>query len=112
MNSHSRAAPGPALVLPRWPIAREATLAKLCTAFENRSRAEGLAPATQRYYRQTCGKWLRFCAEQGHQDPRQVEPDHLTDYAAWLRAGGNNKQSVAAWLRGVRALFSWAELRG
>jgi integrase/recombinase XerD len=41
-----------------------------------------------------------------------VSPDHLTDYAGWLQAGRNNKQSVATWLRGVRALMSWAELRG
>src|SRR5919202_4684353 len=36
----------------------------------------------------------------------------LTAYAGWLQAGGNNKQSVASWLRGIRALMSRAELRG
>jgi site-specific recombinase XerD len=78
----------------------------------DRGRAESLAPATQRYYRQTSERWLRFCAERGLSDPREVSPDHLTAYADWLRTSGNNKQSVATWLRGVRALMSWAELRG
>ena len=41
-----------------------------------------------------------------------MAPDHLTAHSAWLDAGGNNKQSVATWIRGVRALLSWAELRG
>src|SRR5919202_577045 len=36
----------------------------------------------------------------------------LTAYAGWLQAGGNNKQSVASWLRGIRALMIRAELRG
>jgi hypothetical protein len=44
-------ATAPRLVLPSWRIAREATLDQLCTAFVDRGRAEGLAPATQRYYR-------------------------------------------------------------
>ncbi len=102
----------PRLVFPKWRIAREATLADLCAAFVDRGRAENLSPATVRYYRQTSERWLRFCAEQELSDPRDVSPDHLTAYAAWLQAGGNNKQSVATWLRGVRALMSWAELRG
>jgi len=55
---------------------------------------------------------LRFRALQGLSDPREVSPDHLTDYSARLQGQGNNKQSVATWLRGVRALMSWAELRG
>ncbi len=104
--------PSPQLVLPRWRLAREATLEQLCAAFVDRCRAESLAPATERYYRQACHKWLRFCAEKGLADPRAVAPEHLTDYSAWLQAGGNNKQSVATWIRGVRALLSWAELRG
>lgn len=95
-----------------WRIAREATLADLCAAFVDRRRAENLSPATVRYYRQTSERWLRFCAEQELSDPRDVAPDHPTAYAAWFQAGGNNKQSVATWLRGVRALMSWAELRG
>jgi hypothetical protein len=44
----------PRLVLPSWRISREATLTELCTAFVDRSRAEGLSPATERYYRQAC----------------------------------------------------------
>jgi len=102
----------PRLVFPKWRVAREATLEDLCLAFIDRSRAENLSPATQRYYRQTSDRWLRFCAERQINDPREVSPDHLTAYSGWLQAGGNNKQSVATWLRGVRALMSWAELRG
>ena len=102
----------PHLVFPKWRVAREANLEELCAAFVDRASAENLSPATQRYYRQTSERWLRFCAERGLTDPREVSPDHLTSYAGWLQAGGNNKQSVATWLRGVRALMSWAELRG
>ena len=102
----------PRLVFPKWRVAREATLAELSAGFVDRSRAENLSTATQRYYRQTCERWLRFCAERALSDPRAVSPDHLTAYAGWLQETGNNKQSVATWLRGVRALFSWAELRG
>jgi site-specific recombinase XerD len=65
-----------------------------------------------RYYGQACERWLRFCAERGLSDPRVVSPDHLTDSSSWLQAAGSGKQSVATWLRGVRALMSWAELRG
>jgi integrase/recombinase XerD len=100
------------LIFPKWRVARDATLLELCVAFVDRGRAEDLAPATQRYYRQTTDRWLRFCAERNLSDPRDVSPDHLTEYADWLHQGGNNKQSVATWLRGVRALLSWAELRG
>ena len=102
----------PRLVLPTWRISREATLTELCTAFVDRSRAEGLSPATERYYRQACGHWLRFCEQRGLTDPRAVSPDHLTDYANWLQGRRNSKQSVATWLRGLRAMMSWAELRG
>jgi integrase/recombinase XerD len=102
----------PRLVFPKWRVAREATVAELCLAFVDRARAENLSRATERYYRQTSERWLRFCDEQHLTDPREVSPDHLTAYAGWLQAGGNNKQSVATWLRGVRALMSWAELRG
>jgi integrase/recombinase XerD len=102
----------PRLVFPKWRVAREATLAEVCDGFLDRARAEDLAPATQRYYRQTSERWLRFCAEQRLTDPRDVSPDHLTAYSGWLQAAGNSKQSVATWLRGVRALMSWAELRG
>ena len=102
----------PRLVLPSWRISREATLTELCTAFVDRSRAEGLSPATERYYRQACGHWLRFCEQRGLTDPRAVSPDHLTEYANWLQGRRNSKQSVATWLRGVRAMMSWAELRG
>jgi hypothetical protein len=113
MNGRSSDGLGaPRLVFPNWRIAREATLEELCLAFVDRSRAENLSTATQRYYRQTCERWLRFCAERILVDPRDVSPDHLTAYSSWLQAGGNNKQSVATWLRGVRALMSWAELRG
>jgi integrase/recombinase XerD len=105
-------ATGPRLALPSWRIAREATLSDLCTAFVDRSRAEGLSVATERYYRQACSRWLRFCEGRVLTDPRSVSPDDLTDYANWLQAAGNGKQSVATWLRGVRALMSWAELRG
>ena len=108
----SEASIEPRLVFPKWRIARDATLEELCAAFNDRGHAEDLAPATQRYYRQTSERWLRFCAEARVSDPREVSPDHLTAYAGWLQAGGNNKQSVATWLRGVRALLSWAELRG
>ena len=100
------------LTLPSWRIAREATMTDLCTAFIDRSRAEGLSPATERYYRQATAHWLRFCDQRGLSDPRVVSPDHLTAYSSWLQASGNGKQSVATWLRGVRALMSWAELRG
>jgi integrase/recombinase XerD len=109
-NSESQSEPR--LVFPRWRIARDATLEELCLAFADRGRAENLAAATQRYYKQTTDRWLRFCAERKLHDPRDVSPDHLTAYAGWLQEGGNNKQSVATWLRGVRALLSWAELRG
>jgi hypothetical protein len=51
----------PRLALPSWRVSREATLTELCAAFVDRSRAEGLAPATERYYRQACTQWLRFC---------------------------------------------------
>jgi hypothetical protein len=102
----------PRLIFPKWRVAREATLAELCAAFVDRAHAENLSLATQRYYRQTTERWLRFCAEHGLGDPREVSPDHLTEYSGWLQAGGNNRQSVATWLRGVRALLSWAELRG
>lgn len=113
MNTGNRAVPAdPRLVFPKWRVAREASLEELCLAFLDRGRAENLAPATQKYYRQTADRWLRFCAEQGLSDPREVSPDHLTEYSGWLQASGNNKQSVATWLRGVRALLSWAELRG
>jgi hypothetical protein len=94
------------LVFPKWRVAREASIEELCAAFVDRSRAENLSPATQRY-RQTSERWLRFCAKRRLSDPREASPDHLTAYA-----GGNNKQSVATWLRGVRALMSWADLRG
>jgi hypothetical protein len=40
----------PRLALPSWRISREATLTELCTAFIDRSRAEGLSPATERYF--------------------------------------------------------------
>jgi site-specific recombinase XerD len=93
-------------------VAREATLTELCAGFIERARAENLSPATRRYYRQTSERWLRFCAERGLTDPREVSPDDLTAYSGWLQASGNSKQSVATWLRGVRALMSWAELRG
>src|SRR5690348_2699588 len=66
------------------------------------SPCRNLAAATERYYRQTTHCWLRYCAQRGVSDPRDVSPDHLTDYSAWLQAEGNNKQSVATWLRGVR----------
>ncbi len=113
MNGRSRDDVGePRLVFPKWRVPREASLDELCLAFMDRSRAENLSPATQRYYRQTSERWLRFCAERRLTDPRDVSPDHLTAYSGWLQAGGNNKQSVATWLRGVRALMSWAELRG
>jgi integrase/recombinase XerD len=102
----------PRLVFPKWRVAREATMADLTLAFIDRARSEDLSPATQRYYRQTSDHWLRFCEQQRLTDPREVSPDHLTAYAGWLQAGGNNKQSIATWLRGVRALMSWAELRG
>ncbi|MBV9323487.1 MAG: tyrosine-type recombinase/integrase [Chloroflexi bacterium] len=105
-------ATAPRLALPRWRIARDATLTELCAAFVDRGRAEGLSPATESYYRRACDHWLRFCHQRGLSDPRVVSPDHLTDYAGWLQAGHFNKQSVATWLRGVRALMSWAELRG
>jgi hypothetical protein len=71
----------PRLVFPKWRIARDATLQELSAAFIDRSRAENLSPATQRYYRQTSERWLRFCAEQTLLDPRDVSPDHLTAYA-------------------------------
>jgi integrase/recombinase XerD len=102
----------PAAHLSQVGVAREATLHELCAAFVDRARAENLAAATERYYRQTTHRWLRFCAEQGLSDPREASPDHLTEYSAWLQTEGNNRQSVATWLRGVRALMSWAELRG
>ncbi len=85
----------PRLVFPRWRTAREASMGELCTAFIDRARAENLSPATHRYYRQTSERWLHFCRERGLEDPREVSPDHLTAYAAWLQASGNNKQSVA-----------------
>jgi integrase/recombinase XerD len=100
------------LTLPRWRVAREARLPELCQAFVERARAEDLSPATQRYYRQACEKWLRFCAERRLEDPREVSPDHLTEYSSWLQAAGSNRQSMATWIRGVRAMLSWAELRG
>jgi integrase/recombinase XerD len=102
----------PRLALPSWRVAREAALTDLCAAFIDRGRAEGLSPATVRYYGQACERWLRFCGERGLSDPRVVSPDHLTDYSSWLQAAGSGKQSVATWLRVVRALMSWAELRG
>jgi hypothetical protein len=71
-------ASAPRLALPRWRIARDATLAELCTAFVDRSRAEGLSPATESYYRRACDHWLRFCHQHGLSDPRVVSPDHLT----------------------------------
>jgi integrase/recombinase XerD len=108
----SEPSPEPRLIFPKWRVAREATLGELCAAFVDRAHAENLSLATQRYYRQTTDRWLRFCADRGLGDPREVSPDHLTEYSGWLQAGGNNKQSVATWLRGVRALLSWAELRG
>lgn len=52
-------------------MAREASLEELC-GFVDRGRAESLAPATQRYYRQTSERWLRFCDERGLSDPREV----------------------------------------
>src|SRR5579871_166809 len=100
------------LVLPSWRIARNATLVELCTAFIDRGRAEGLSPATHAYYRRACDHWLRFCQQKRLSDPRLISPDHLTEYAGWLHSRGYNKQSTATWLRGVRALMSWAELRG
>ena len=102
----------PRLALPSWRIARDATLTNLCAAFVDRSRAEGLSSATQSYYRRACDHWLTFCQQKGIIDPRVVSPDHLTEYAGWLQAGHYNKQSIATWLRGVRALMGWAELRG
>jgi integrase/recombinase XerD len=102
----------PRLSLPGWRIARDASLSELCAAFVDRGRAEGLSLATESYYRRACDHWLRFCAQKDLTDPRVVSPDHLTEYAGWLQAGRYNKQSVATWLRGVRALMSWAELRG
>jgi site-specific recombinase XerD len=112
MRHTDAGASAPRLALPSWRIAREATLTDLCTAFVDRCRAEGLSPATERYYRQAGSHWLRFCEPLGLTDPRAVSPDHLTDYASWLQARGNGKQSVATRLRGIRALLSWAELRG
>jgi integrase/recombinase XerD len=109
---HSETPSDSRLIFPKWRVARDATLLELCAAFVDRARAEKLAPATQRYYRQTTDRWLRFCAQRNLSDPRDVSPDHLTEYAGWLQEGGNSKQSVATWLRGVRALLSWAELRG
>lgn len=76
MNGRSHDEQGePGLVFPKWRVAREATLEELCLAFVDRSRAENLSPATQRYYRQTSERWLRFCAERQLIDPRDVSPD-------------------------------------
>jgi integrase/recombinase XerD len=105
-------ASAPRLALPSWRIARDATLVELCAAFVDRSHAEGLSRATESYYRRACDHWLMFCEQHAVTDPRMVSPDHLTDYAGWLHGRDYNKQSVATWLRGVRALMSWAELRG
>jgi hypothetical protein len=74
------------LIFPKWRVARDATLLELCVAFVDRGRAEDLAPATQRYYRQTTDRWLRFCAERNLSDPRDVSPDHLTEYADCRRS--------------------------
>jgi site-specific recombinase XerD len=112
MNHGDTAALTPRLVLRKWRISRQATLVELCHGFLERAKAENLAPATQRYYRQTSERWLRFCAERALVDPRDVSPEDLTNYSGWLQASGNSRQSVATWLRGVRALMSWAELRG
>src|SRR4030088_2271968 len=79
------------LALPSWRVARETTMTDLCTAFVDRSRAEGLSPATERYYRQACGHWLRFCDQRRLSEPRVISPDHLTAYSSWLQAGGNSK---------------------
>jgi hypothetical protein len=55
----------PRLIFPKWRVAREATLGELCAGFVDRARADNLAAATKRYYRQTTERWLRFCALQG-----------------------------------------------
>jgi len=112
VNGINRDVAEPRLLFPKWRVPREATLPELCAAFVDRAHAANLAAATERYYRQTTDRWLRFCAQRGLSDPRDVSPDHLTDYSSWLQAEGNSKQSIATWLRGVRALMSWAELRG
>jgi hypothetical protein len=64
-------------------------MAELSLAFIDRSRSENLSPATQRYYRQTSDRWLRFCEEHRLTDPRELSPDRLTAYAGRLQAGGN-----------------------
>src|SRR5262245_16437315 len=74
----------PASHLCKWRRAREATVHELCAAFVDRAHAENLAAATERYYRQTTHRWLRFCAQQGLIDPREVSPHHLTDNRGWL----------------------------
>ena len=109
---HADRNPTGRLAFPSWRLSREATLNELCTAFIDRGRAEGLSTATERYYRQASAKWLAFCQHKVLDDPRLVSPDHLTEYASWLQLSGSGKQSVATYLRGVRALMSWAELRG
>lgn len=97
-------------------MSREATLPDLYQLFLDRCEDDGLKPKTIRYYGQCRDKFLRFCAEKALSDPREVSPDHLADYKKWLQdpsnhPHGNNGQSVATWERGVRALFSWAELK-
>jgi hypothetical protein len=41
MRQADASATAPRLALPSWRIAREATLSELCTAFVDRSKAEG-----------------------------------------------------------------------
>ncbi len=102
------------LIFPKWRVPRDATLERLCALFLDRCSADELSPKTERYYRQACDKWLTFCRKAELADPRDVSPDDLRGYKSWLEdasnhARGNNALSVATWLRGVRALFSWAE---
>jgi hypothetical protein len=52
MTGVNRDVAEPRLMFPKWRIARDATLEELCKAFVDRARAENLAPATERYYRE------------------------------------------------------------
>jgi integrase/recombinase XerD len=94
-------------------VSKEASIEELCTAFLARCRADGLAPATEQNYRRACAKFRAFVEPLGVTDPREVSPAHLSAFAGALADDhGYNKQSVAKWLRDVRALFAWGERHG
>lgn len=107
-----------ALPLPQWRVRRNETLELAVAHFlrdcQQRVSADLLSPHTLRQYSQGLGYWLDFCARQHPPlaDPREIAPDHLAAYAAWLAGRGNNRISVATWLRIVRAMLNWARQRG